>query len=347
MKFSREILETLIRNSRVDHKGMNLYGICPYCGEDEFGISLGDNHQFRCFRGKKCGVTGNIFILLKHLGKMELLGDRDFYRETNIFSKLERRTLSIVEDSRGGEELLDFKPPLGWRRVKQHPYLIKRNFTSTEFDKYEIGTTSLLTKFRDYVIFLIRQGGSIKGYVSRNIKDKAYIDSENSKIKKRNEGKSSDERENLILRYVNSTDTDFSKILYGIDEVEIDKTTTLIIVEGLFDKINLEIIAPTFFSDKQVVVCCTWGKKISKEQINKIIEKGCIKTVILLYDPDAINDSKRYSNELENFIEQVLVGYLQDKDPGDLSTEEFIDVISNLSTPTEFNLNKLQKRELD
>jgi hypothetical protein len=343
MKFPKEVLESLIRNSKPDHKRKNLYGTCPYCGEDEFGISLEDYHQFRCFRGSKCGETGNIFTLLKYLGKMELLGDRNYYKETDIFSKLERKSLSPNTES-VDLELPNVKSPLGWRRLESNKYLEGRGFTQREFLKYEVGTTKILTKFRDYVIFLIRQDGFIKGYVSRNIQSKQYIDSKNSEIKLRNKGKSRDEKEPLILRYSNSTDTDFSKILYGVDEVVEGVTSTLIIVEGLFDKINLEIISPELFEDKQVVVCCTWGKKISKEQVAKIVEKN-ISQVILLYDPDAINDSKRYSSELERVVDVVKVGYLQDKDPGDLDTSEFLKVLENLSTPTEFSLNKLQKRE--
>lgn len=342
MKFPQDIVESLIRNSRIDHKGENLYGCCPFCGVDEFGISLGENHLFRCFRGKHCGETGNIFKLLKHLGKLELLGDKYFYKETDVFSSLEKHSLQS-ESEELNTSLPDIKTPIGWRRIHSHPYLLSRGFTEEQFKKYEIGTTRLLRKFKDFIIFLIRQDGYIKGYVSRNIKSKSEIDSLNKAIKEKNKLKPDSEKIPIVLRYSNSLDADFSKILYGIDEAT-PSTNTVIIVEGLFDKINLEIIAPELFSDRSIIVCCTWGKKISNYQIAKLRENN-ISRVILLYDPDAINDSKKYSFELSKHIPEVRVGFLKDKDPGDLTTNEFIDILENLSDPYKFSLDKLQKRE--
>ena len=61
---------------------------CPFCGEDEFGVSLGEFHPFRCFRGSNCGEVGNIFKLLTHLDRRELLDDQDYYRETDISERL-------------------------------------------------------------------------------------------------------------------------------------------------------------------------------------------------------------------------------------------------------------------
>lgn len=344
MKFPQDVIESLISKSRIDQKGDNIYGVCPWCSEDEFGVSLDDNHLFRCFRGRHCGETGNIYKLLKHLDKMELLGDRDYYKETDVFSPLEKRTLRKEKNSELDTDLPDVKSPLGWRRVKSFPYLEGRGFTEAQFNKYEIGKTRLLRKYKGYVIFLIRQDNFIKGFVSRNTMDKKKIDSLNKKIKERNKGKERSEKEPIILRYSNSVDADFSKLLYGIDEAVKGVTHTMIIVEGLFDKINLEIIAPEFFESKEFIVVCTWGKKISTFQIAKAKQKD-IKKGILLYDPDAINDSKRYGFELGAHLDEVLVGYLKDKDPGDLNTLEFLDVLDNLSTPQMFSLDKLQKRE--
>lgn len=344
MIFPREVIEGLLNNSRLDHKGENLYSDCPFCGGNEYGISLGENHLFRCFRGNNCGETGNIYTLLKHLDKMELLGDSDYYRETDIFSTLEKRSLS-PEKEEIDVSLDDIKSPVGWKRIKSLPYLTGRGFTDTQFIKYEIGQTKLFRKFKGFVIFLIRQDGFIKGYVARNTKGKNEIDTLNKGIKKRNAGKDREDKEPVVLRYSNSVDADFSKILYGIDEAVAGVTNAVIVVEGLFDKINLEIIAPDLFESKEIIVCCTWGKKISKFQISKM-EENNIEKAILLYDPDAINDSKRYAFELGNYIKDVQVGFLKDKDPGDLNTLEFIDVMENLSDPQKFSLDKLQKRDI-
>lgn len=340
MQFPQEVIEQLIKDTRLDHSGGNLYGECPYCGGDEFGISLEDNHLFRCFRGKHCGEVGNIYTLLKYIGRTELLGDRDFYKETDVFNPLEKK--NFKEDVELSTELPDVIAPTGWRRVYENEYLRSRDFTDAEFLKYEIGTTHILRKFKNNVIFLIRQDGFIKGYVARNKLSKGEVDAINKPIKEWNKTHPDDKRME-VLRYNNSTDADFSKILYGIDEAQKGVTTTAIIVEGLFDKINLEIICPELFEDRGIVVMCTWGKKISKYQMHKLKEKG-INKAILLYDPDAIEDSKRYAFDLENNLEEVLVGYLEEKDPGDLNKEEFYEVMMNLQDPTTFYLDKLQKK---
>lgn len=341
MKFPREVLETLINGTHLDHSGQNLYGTCPYCNQDEFGISLNDNHLFRCFRGRNCGETGNIYKLLKHLDRTELLGNKDYYKETDVFSKLEKREFRAVEVLDSTIDIV--KPPLGWRRVSTNDYLEGRGFTSEQFEKYEIGLVKLQRVYRDYVVFLIRQRGDLVGFISRNIKSKDEIDSANRIIKERNVGKEKSDRESIILRYRNSLDTDFSKILYGIDEIS-DTTQYVIIVEGLFDKINLEIISQKFLEDNGIVICCTWGKKISPFQV-KLLKDEEVDSVVLMYDPDAVQDSKKYGSMLKTDFKEVRVGFLKDKDPGDLQHEEFLEVLRNLQTPEEFKLNILQRRQ--
>jgi len=128
MKFPEEVIYTLVNSAHTDQSGDNLYGECPYCGGDEFGISLEDNHLFRCFRGKECGETGNIFKLLKHLGKTELYKNKDFYKETDIFRPLEKRAL-IEGPKEVDMSLPDVSIPLGWRRMDSNPYLDSRGFS--------------------------------------------------------------------------------------------------------------------------------------------------------------------------------------------------------------------------
>lgn len=344
MQFPQEVIESLISDAKVDHKGENLYGTCPECGGNEFGISLGDNHLYRCFRGKQCGIVGNIYTLLKLVGRTELIKDRDFYKETDVFKPLEKRSLSFSSEPEEQEELPNLKMPVGWRQVSSHPYLEGRGFTEAQFAKYEVGTTRLAKKFKNFVIFAIRQGFNIKGYVARNLLDKETIDAKTKEVKEWNKANPELEPRIPPLRYSNSAETDFSKIVYGIDEVVDGITKTIIIVEGLFDKINLEIICPELFEDKEIVVVCTWGKKVSPTQ-QKIIKEKELQKAILLYDPDAINDSKRYGSELKYCVSEVEVGYLDEKDPGDLTADEFYEVMMNLETPEQFSQNRLQKKE--
>jgi len=118
----------------------------------------------------------------------------------------------------------------------------------------------------------------------------------------------------------------------------------VILVEGVTDKANVDKLLRLDKSDK-LKCLCTFGKKISESQIRKLKTKG-ISKVILMYDPDAIDESKKYSIELELWDIRVKVGYLPDKDPGDLNREELTTVLSQTQTPNQFASSKMQKRKL-
>lgn len=342
MKFSKEVLESLISNAHVDHKGKNLYGTCPWCGEDEFGISLGENHLFGCFRGKHCGEQGNIFKLLTFLDRRDLIEDKEGWKETDVFGKITNPF--ATEDKDDFKELANVPPPAGWRRIQDHEYLRGRGFTDAQFEKYQIGITKLTKKFKDYIVFIIKVAGENKGYVSRSLKSKAEIDSLNKKIKAGN--KANNTENPLALRYINSTDTDFSKILYGIEDYFAGLHKGIIIVEGLFDKINIEIQMADELKQLGLVVCCTWGKKFSPDQV-KVAKSRGVKSIMIMYDPDAVDSSARYSLDLEFTFDKIGVcSCPDDKDPGDMNKDELLDSLLNYSSPVQFSQSKIQKREL-
>ena len=64
-KVDKRYLLSKISNSYL--VGENIMGDCPVCGHNEFGISIKSPHLWQCFRKNKCGVTGNIFTLLRYL----------------------------------------------------------------------------------------------------------------------------------------------------------------------------------------------------------------------------------------------------------------------------------------
>lgn len=94
------------------------------------------------------------------------------------------------------------------------------------------------------------------------------------------------------MRYRNSTENDFVKLLYNYDAVIEDETDTVIIVEGVFDAIALTRKL-NLYDNSQIVVVATFGKKISDVQIYKLQSKG-VKTVVVGYDGDAVESIKRH-----------------------------------------------------
>lgn len=320
MKLSRKQLENLVKDTYLDHKGKNLYGRCPKCGELEFGISLEDNHRFNCFRKKHCGFTGNIFTLLKFLGK-----SKEFDTDTNVFdSKLKSLNTPLQQPT----PLPSITPPILWRRFYESEYLRERGFTDDQFHKFEVGESKIDP---DYVTFLIRMRGEVVGYVSRSKKSREWIDEFNRKQKQKGS-------QLVYLRYKNST-TDFSKCLFGYDEI-VEKTSTVILVEGIFSKTKTDINLGLDNLD-ELKCCATFGAKISGQQIELLKQKN-IQNIILWFEADVLKQVKQAGSELGLHF-KVSVGYLDGKDPGDLNQEEALSVLENVEDYLSFNINRLQR----
>ncbi len=320
MKLSEEVLRSVLSNVTLDHKGKNLYGTCPYCQYNEWGISLDDGHLFSCFRKSKCGETGNIFKLLKHLNRLDLL--QGYKKEINYSEKLENKlNSSIVEIDLS---LPIVKMPIGFRRINSHPYLEEREFSS--YHKVPIGTTFLDPDFKNYIIFIIEDNKEIKGFVGRHQWSKEKID----KFNKQTEGKK--------IRRWNNSETDFSKLLGGYDEIT-DRTEEVILVESLFVKDRIDRLLE-LDTDDTLKCCCTFGAKISKEQVLKLQLKG-IKRIIILFDNDAVKKIQKHSVELMTEFKSVQVAFSDQEDLDNLDFEKLYNLIVNSKSPTEFYFSKL------
>lgn len=333
MKLSIDELKGLFNGvGQLDHRKENLIGVkCPWCGDDEFGISLSDNHRFGCYRKKACGVVGNIFTLLRYLGKQIIDVRPSFEPRQRLENKL-----AIEEKEAIDLTLVDVSMPTGWKRTLDHPYLNERGFITEDYNRFEVGTTRIDSRFKDMVIFKVPQNGTNKGYIARSIKSKKEIDTINKRFKEQG----SDEK---ILRYKNSGATDFSKLLLGIEEFTED-TATAILVEGLFDKVNTDRVLRLTEED-EVKCCCTFKCGASPEQIYLLQQSG-IDTVVLLYDPDVIDEIKKAAWNLDQYF-NVHIGYEESgKDPGDMSEEDFDKVFDNLRTPSQFDASKINVLEL-
>src|ERR1035437_2721176 len=139
MKLNLEVLKSLIEQSSLDYKKKNVVGKCPYCGHNEFGISIENNHLFGCYRKGKCGETGNIFKLLKKLNRLDLIEHAD-----NVTLPSTSHLEDIITQKKIElKQLPEIKPPLGWRQVYYHPYLEERGFTQDDYMNYSVGTTKL------------------------------------------------------------------------------------------------------------------------------------------------------------------------------------------------------------
>ena len=134
----------------------------------------------------------------------------------------------------------------------------------------------------------------------------------------------------------------FERIVWGIDEITAN-TKLLIVVEGPLDKTNADKELQTNLSE-EIRVICTFGKKISDIQMMKIKEKfdktmtSIDKQLFLMYDPEAIEDSKGYAIKLdEEFDHRVRVARPPEgRDPGDMTSLQFEATLSSTYSPLQF-----------
>ena len=312
---------------------------CVWCGKKngKMGIYVGPETERKkpfmahCF---SCGhSTQTLEQLLQEIGRMDLMVVETFdFKEAKHLDDF-----SFMEDEQElDDELCIVDMPECFKRTYRNKYLDKRGFVEDDYEYFPVGTTRGLNfKFDDYVIFPIIDSGDYVGYVSRHVWSKADIDEYNRRA--RHNGKYQ------ILRYRNSNDNDFVKLLYNYDMVEAGVTDTVILVEGIFDVIALTRKL-NLYDNHRVVVCATFGKKISDVQIYKLQSKG-VETIVVGYDGDASESISKTAATLSDYFEHVYIADIEDPD-ADFDSMDFWDVYDtfayNLKSVTEYKLQKIQ-----
>lgn len=308
-------LKDLLINPKLNRSGQYVCD-CPFCGKEAHFYIDKKTQLFDC---KKCGEYGNIYKLLRKLNKTYLLGGATIEDKelTSIRGMLEEKEES---DERSLEELPVKKLPVGWKISENStPYLLDRGVTAEDCKRYHIGATDLYQKYKNYVIIPIYDNGKVRGFLGRYGAKKVPEDK---------------------LRYNNSTNTEFGQLLFGYDEILKDETDTVILVEGIFDKIAVDKVL-RLWEVKEIKCVCTFGKKISQEQKLKLVKKG-VSNIVLLYDFDAIKEIKKYGLELEEYFNTTIT-YTTKKDIDECSPDEALDVFNHLKKPREFNVDVIGK----
>lgn len=302
---------------------------CPFCGKkDKFGVMFNDNNRgvYHCF---KCDKKGFITSLLEKIGRKDLIiSDRfDDYEVKQIVDS----SLKFSEKGAEDIECETVKPPLAFKPLKYDDYLDKRGWESWQYEMYHAGT-SIDPRLKNKIVFLLYENGNVIGYLARSRYSKEWH-KRNLELFK--EGKAA-----LCLRYDNSRATKFERVVGGIDEVEAGKTKTVILVEGIMDKANTDKVL--HLNESPDVKCCfTFGCKLSVAQMEKIYRKG-VNTVILMYDPGTIQQVKSASMLLSKKFNIFICELKGDKDPGEMSFEDFSRAFEKMITPLQYYTDRLQ-----
>ena len=316
---SDDDLKDLLINPKPTRSGQYIAD-CPLCGKSQHFYISRKTQMWDC---KKCHEYGSIYKLLRLLDKTYLLAGSTIEEKERIESIREMTQELVSNDDTELSELPVKKMPVGWKvSAKSTKYLLSRGITPEDCKRYNIGATDMFRKYENYVLIPVYDGGEIRGFVGRYGARKVPDNK---------------------LRYNNSIGTEFAELLFGYDEIT-DSTSTVILVEGVFDKIAVDKVLH-LWDGEEVKCVCTFGKKISDKQIKKLMLKG-VTNVILLYDFDAVKEIKKYGLELEKYFVTSITYTSDKKDIDECSEDEALEVFTQLKRPKEFNegvIGKLKK----
>ncbi len=322
-------------SAQLDGTHKNLICDCPFCGKSKkYGIYIGTPTERKPLLASHCFSCGkshrDINRLLLEIGR----GDLVITSTVELDAPLENLLFPIDKEEEIEDDLVVVELPDSYRRVFTHPYLAGRGFLFDDFEFFPAGITrGLNRRYDNYVIFPVIDDGDVVGYVARHLWSKGVIDDHNRKAKRRGEY--------TIRRFNNSTENNFSKLLYNYDTVKERETHTVIIVEGIFDVVALTRKLD-LYDRVDIAVVATFGKKVSHIQIYKLQTKG-VRTVILAYDGDAVDTIKYIATELSQYF-KVLIADISDPsmDWDDLDVETIAKIFdSELKTPIQYKLTRI------
>lgn len=282
---------------------------CPICGRsDKFGIIFSNQGSgvTHCFY---CSTSVPLFRILKALGRTDLLDYNYEYKGKKELASLQKE---IIQENK------EVTLPIGFRSILYDEYLHNRGFTKEQYQQFKVGVAELDPRTENKIIFQIYQNQKFAGWIARSRESKEWHHENLRKYKELGEP--------LVLRYRNS-ENDFSKILGGLDEIT-PNTHTLILVEGLMDKANIDRLM--FLNDQEEVKCCfTFGSDLSVDQIDLI--PSTVENVILMYDEGTLNNIREAGSRLISLF-TVKVALIKEKniDPGNIDADRLSKLFLNM-----------------
>lgn len=328
------LIEELISefDGRLDGGRKNvLISQCPFCGHSgyKFGIYVGPEAKYKTFGSSNCFYCNKRFSNLKET--LTALDRKDLIPKevVELNGEDDELILPVDQEDEVDDSLIEITMPKGYKRAYKNRYLDRRDFEPDDYQYFPCGTTrGCNRRFDDYVLLEIRDKDRLVGFVGRHTWDKEDIEEYNYTHKYK------------IMRYRNSIDNGFSKILYNIDAVIEYKTRCVILCEGAFDVIALTRKLE-LYDIPDIVPVCTFGKKISDTQIYKLQEKG-VETVVIGYDVDAKDTIIKVAQTLDSYFDTFIADIPQNvgKDWDEMDEQQIYDVFcNNIKTIREFGLN--------
>ena len=315
---------------------------CPYCGKaGKWGIIFNETGvaTFHCW---KCPRKQSLYEFLKKINRTDLAKKTYSVKPNEIDScpkigsiSEDKPTWAEEDEILPAEELKPVSLPLRLKPLVNDPYLDGRGFKPEHYREFEPSYTNtpLEPKLKNFIVFKMKVNGICVAWWARSRYTKEWH-KENLEAYKRHEAE-------LVLRYRNS-ETNFQDLLGNCDSIIPGKTDTVIIVEGIFDMVNVWNLLG--LKDVDDIKCCfTFGNNIGNGQIKALKDRG-VKNVILLYDYGTINESKETALKMRDTFDRVYVTAIRREgiDPGNIDLNYLEEVLRGAVDPINFFYNKVE-----
>lgn len=260
---------------------------CPRCHDSKYRLYV--NRRTKNWICHNCGGKGRSAVaFLKWILRVD---DASAVRTLAQSGSVVRLDEDDEEDERPVKKPTRFKEvalPPGYQPLslpateKSGPfwdYLIERKISPKMVYNYKMGYCRV-GPYKWRIIIPVTMFGKRHGYVARTI------------------------REGVKRKYLNPDEMHTSRVLFNLDNVLDSGTDKVVLVEGVFDALRLPDLA-----------VCTFGKKISHEQMDLLAEAG-FKKLVFCYDGDALRDSSRYAASVPSYMACYRATLPPEYDPG-------------------------------
>lgn len=310
---------------------------CPFCGKKgKWGVIFNANGiaTFHCW---KCPRKTSLYDFLVKINRKDLCykNYKEAFKEP--IPKLETSTetsewMHENDIKNGFKSLKQVEMPLRMKPLENDDYLNKRGFKKEHYLEFEPSYTDspLEKRLNNYIIFKMKIDGVPVAWWARSRYTKEWH--------KKNLEDYKNHKTDLVLRYRNS-ESNFQNLLGGYDFLVKGQTDTVILVEGLFDFINIWNLL-NLKQNSWLKCCFTFGNNIGNGQIEMLKYKG-IKNILLLYDYGTVNESKETSLVLAKVFDNVKVANIDipGVDPGNITVKQLNEVLLKAQDPINFYLN--------
>lgn len=277
-------------NTEGKNISRNWIGVnCPFCDDpsNHLGINL-DNKACSCFR---CGKHK----FLEYIKYASGLQWKEVYKLLSDCSSkpfFERKTPFLKQDAIHTKSNIDLPKELKELEIPHRRYLLNRGFNPTEIiDNFHVLGAPAFGYFAYRVVMPVYENKKLVNITGRDITEKAD------------------------LRYLSLPNEEavipIKDCVYNIDAPGDKK----IIVEGPTDTWRFGNYGLGMFS---IVY--------TKEQIRKIQELN-LKKAVVCFDQAADIQAEKLAWELDSFIPEVDIIYLNKEDPGSLTRKEAFDIV--------------------